>query len=243
MSFLLQAAPGSSLTSGSSNDEELLPLSSDFSLLSGNDYESDLLDIWSADSMNDGTSFVSSSSFSSSSSSSNNVFDFLDDPNQLISSDSNFLDPISSPINNDDESTFVANTFVGSNDDNNDVSCTSSSKVKRNNEQSSCVSPPDDNDVIDLHLPNLPQVFGSGGQYDSGASDFSQEGAASINFPKFCRLIGFPLGVCCEGPVSELFTLTDFLIYDRIKNCVIGMCLIFLLDFYQYHRVLCIIIQ
>lgn len=243
VSFLLQAAPGSSLTSGSSNDEELLPLSSDFSLLSGNNYEPDLLDIWSADSVNDASPFVSSSSSSSSSTSSlNNVFDFLDDPNQLISSDSNFLDPISSSINNDDESTLVANTFVGSSDDNNDVSCTSSSKVKRKNEQSSCVSSPD-NDVIDLRFPNLPQVFGSGGQYGSSNSDFSQEGAALNNFPKFCRVIGFPIGVCCEGPISDLFTLADFLIYDRIQNCDIGMYLNFRFDFFQHHRILCIIVQ
>lgn len=225
VSFLLQTAPVSSLTSGSSSpsNEEPIPLSSDFSFLSSGNSDPDLFDVWPVD---DNTKDASPFVFSSSS---NDEFDFLDDPNLLISSDSTFLDTISSSIDSNDGSTLAGNTLIGSSNNNNfdDVSCASSTRVKRNNEQSSCVSSPYDRG-IDLHLPNLPQVFGGG---DSANSDFSHEGVAPIRFSKFCQLIGFPIGMCCEGPLSNDFTLADFLIFNRIENCEFGMCLTSLLIF------------
>ena len=254
VNFFLSTAPSTTISSLafalaaslSNEDEELFssPLSSDFSSLSsslsGNEadmfYSDENENQWSAGENNNNNApalFGSSSSTTSSlSSSSFSLDDNLDpDPNLMFipSSDSTPLDLLSSSVEiNAESSNLAANPLPGSsnsNSNNNGLSCAApASMVKRNGneeEAAACISPYDLQSSPSLNLmPFIPTP-----PYSSRDGD--DEDAAWAEFPRLCPILGFPVGLCCEGPVSEESSIGVYVVYNYIENCRVRMYLFF----------------
>lgn len=68
--------------------------------------------------------------------------------------------------------------------------------------------------TINLQIPNLFKAFDG---------DDTSEAAKKLRFPNICQFLGFPVGLCCDGPLSEEMVSAENGIYGWIDECTIGM--------------------